>query len=165
MSLRRNRKGRRLLVSLRHTVSLKRLPQVQPVFLLQIMVAFSQALNGSAAHAEALGRGLMLDGRRRLNGLRRAAPHLSLSLEQILLMARTNKANADDLSTEESAAQALFEVCLGLVLQWLSRRDRQPRLSVSAPALNQFPPVGLSSCTSLPLIRPLRARSCPTLQP
>lgn len=160
-----NQQGRFSLPSLRRRVSLTKLPQLQPVFLLQTMVAFSQALNGSAAHAEAVARGLMLDGQRRLNGLCDAAPHLSLSLEQALRMARSTDANDDGLSAEESAAQALFEVCLGLVLQWLSRAGQQPRPSVSA---------ALSPCwssynipvphTSLPLIPRPQARSCPTLQ-
>lgn len=152
-------------MSLRRRVSLNKLPQLQPVFLLQIVVAFSHALNGSAAHVEALAQGLMVDGQRRLNGLRGAAPHVNLSLEQVLRMAGSGTVNHEDLTDQESAAQALFEVCLGLVLQWLSRVDRQPRPSVSAgPSTRLCSAEAPESYASSPLIPSPRARSCPTLQ-
>jgi len=145
-------------------VSLKGLPHLQPVFLLQILVGVSQALNGGAAQAEALARALVLDGQRRLSELRNAAPHVSLSLEQLLKVARADNGEKEDLSAEESAVQALLEVCLGLMLQLLSKRHRWPHPSlycVSSTCLLRFN----TRCpfATFPLILPLRARACPIL--
>lgn len=153
-------KSRFLLRSLGRKVSLKGLPHVEPILLLQILIGVSQALNGSAAHAESVARALILDGQRRLSGLRKAAPHLSLSLDQLLKIARSDEGKSDDLSAEENVVRALLEVCLGLMLQWLSKRNRQSHPSLrSAPSRFflffdiPFPPS--------PLILPLRARACP----
>lgn len=153
------------LVSLGSRVSFEGLPQIQPVFLLQIMVAVSQALNDSAGHAEALARGLVVDGQRRLNGLRQAAPHLALSLEQVLKLARFNSRGDDDLSVEEKAVQALLEVCLGLVLEWLSPRAPRSHPSASTASSKLFSSIDVVFLSNpLPLILPPRARSCPILQ-
>lgn len=135
---------------------------MQPVILLQVLIGISQAMNGSAAHVEVLARALLLDGQRRLSGLRDAAPHLSLSLDQLLKLARSDKRKDDDLSAEECAVQALLEVCVGLMLRWLSKRNRQSLPSVS-PARSKFffsfdDPFPL---TPFPLILPLKARACP----
>ncbi len=158
--------GRFSLLSLRGRVSLQGLPQVQAVFLLQVIVGVSDAFNGGAVHAEALARGLMLDGQRRLNGIRQAAPHLTLSLEHLLRLTRADEGDNDDLSTEESATQALLEMCLGLVLQWLSRRNHRCHPSASAPLSTCFSSFDTNfPLAAVPLMLPLRARSCPTLQP
>jgi len=152
------------LRTLGRKVSLKGLPHLQPVFLLQILVGVSQALNGGAAQAEALARALVLDGQRRLSELRNAAPHVNLSLEQLLKVARTEKGDEEDLSVEESAVQALLEMCLGLMLQLLSKRHRWSR-----PSLHCVPSVCLFCfntrfpSAAFPLILPLRARACPIL--
>ncbi len=157
---------RSTLLSLGARVSLKGWPHVQPVFLLQITVAVSQALNGSAGQAEALARGLVLDGHRRLSVLRQAAPHLSVSREHILGLARSYEQDPHKLSAEESAVQALLELCLGLVLHWLaSSHHRSHFAQLTAPEkFFSFFDVHLPSI-SLPSILPDRARSCPTLQP
>ena len=147
-------------------VSLKGLPRLQPVFLLQILIGVSQALNGGAAQAEALARGLVLDGQRRLSELRSAAPQVNLSLEQLLKVAHANKRDEEDLSAEESAVQALLEVCLGLMLWLLSKRDRRWCPSLYAiPSIRLFCYNARFPFVAFPLILPLRARACPTLQP
>jgi len=153
------------LRTLGRKVSLKGLPHLQPVFLLQILIGVSQALNGGAAQAEALARGLVLDGQRRLSELRNAAPQVSLSLEQLLKVAHANKRDEEDLSAEESAVQALLEVCLGLMLRLLSKKDQR-----WCPSLYAVPPIRLFCYNArfpfvaFPLILPLRARACPILQ-
>ncbi len=154
------------LLCLGARVSLKGLPPVQPLVLLQITVAVSQALNGSAVQAEALARGLVLDGRRRLSVLRQVAPHLSVSREHILGLARSYEQDSHKLSAEESAAQALLELCLGLVLRWLSSSQHRSHVApLTAPEkFFSFFDVHLPSI-SLSSILPVRARSCPTLQP
>lgn len=152
-------------VALGSRVSFEGLPQIQPVFLLQTMVAVSQALNNSAVHAEALARGLVLDGQRRLNGLRQAAPHLPSSLEQILELARSNGRGDDDLSIEERAIQAILEVCLGLVLEWLSPRPHRSHPSASTASSKLLSSIDVLFLSNpLSLILPPRARSCPILQ-
>ena len=152
--------------SLRSRVTFAGLPQVQAVFLLQVLVAVSDTLNGGAVHAEGLARGLVLDGQRRLDSLRRAAPHLTLSVEHLLRLARTDERDDDELSTEESATQALLEMCLGLVLKWLSRGNDHSHRPSSSPPSEWLASLEISlPFASLPLILPLRARSCPTLKP
>lgn len=154
------------LRTLGRKVSLKGLPHLQPVFLLQILVGVSQALNGGAAQAEALARALVLDGQRRLSELRNGAPYVSLSLEQLLKVAGTDKDDEEDLSAEESAVQALLEVCLGLMLQLLSKKHRWSRPSLYAvPSIRLFCSNTCFPFDAFPLILPLRVRACPTLQP
>jgi hypothetical protein len=153
------------LRTLGRKVSLKGLPHLQPVFLLQILVGVSQALNGGAAQVETLARALVLDGQRRLTELRNAAPHVTLSLEQLLKVACADTRDEEALSAEESAVQALLEMCLGLMLQLLSKRHRW---SCPAPCANRsirlFCFNVRFSFVALPLILPLRARACPISQ-
>ena len=153
------------LRTLGRKVSLKGLPHLQPVFLLQILVGVSQALNGGAAQAETLARALVLDGQRRLTELRNAAPHVNLSLEQLLKVARADTRDEEDLSAEESAVQALLEMCLGLMLQLLSKgghRSRPSVYAVSSICLFRFD--ARFPFVAFPLILPLRARACPILR-
>jgi hypothetical protein len=154
-----------VLRTLGRKVSLKGLPHLQPVFLLQILVGVSQALNGGAAQAEALARALVLDGQRRLSELRNAAPHVNLSLEQLVKVARAEKCDEEDLSAEESAVQALLEVCLGLMLQLLSKRSHRSRLSLyCTPSTCLFFFSTRFPFVAFPLILPLRARARPIPQ-
>ncbi len=156
------RKSRLLFRSLGRKVSIEALPHVEPILLLQTLVGVSQALNGSAAHAESLARVLIADGRRRLSGLRDAVPHLSLSLDQLSRLARSDERKDEDLSAEESAARALLEVCLGLVLRWLSKRHPDAHATVWPEPSTLFLSIGIPSLvTPLLLILPLRARACP----
>jgi hypothetical protein len=153
-------KGKAALRALGRKVPLKALPHVQPLFLLQMLIGLSQILNGGAAQPEALARALILDGQQRMRGLRKAAPHLDLSLEHLLDAIRPNGTMEEDLSDEESAVRALLEMCLGLVLHWLSRADDPPYPRASSIAARHLAssPILSRPCSSLCLL--YRARSC-----
>ncbi len=116
-------RSRVILRVLGRKVPLNALPHVQPLFLLQMLIGLSQILNGGAAQSEALARALILDGQQRLRELRDAAPHLDLSLSRLLRRIRASETPDECLSDEESAVQAMIEMCLGLMLRWLSKGD------------------------------------------
>jgi len=116
-------KRKEALRALGRRVPLKGLPNVQPIMLLQMMIGLSQALNGGSARPEAVARALVLDGQQRLRALRKAAPHLDLSLGRLLSKICSSETSDDHLSDEESAVQAMLELCLGLMLRWLSKGD------------------------------------------
>lgn len=103
-------------------VPLHGLPKVQPVLLLQVVIGLSQVLNGAVPQPESVAQGLIADAQRRLRLLRAAAPHLDLSFRRILAWICSHDHPDHELVDEESALQAVLEMCLGLVLQWLSRR-------------------------------------------
>jgi hypothetical protein len=134
---------------------------VQPVFVLQMLIGLSQVLNGGAARPEALARALILDGQQRLRRLREAAPHLDLSLAHLLDRIRSSEARDEQLSDEESAIQAMLEMCLGLIMRWLSKADDRLHPHASSIALKCLLPfaVLLPSCPSF-LHLLFRARSC-----
>ncbi len=150
------------LRALGQKVPLKTLPRVQPIFLLHMLIGLSQLLNGSAAQPEALARALILDGQQRLRRLRKAAPHLDLSLEPLLNRICPNGMADGQLSDEESAAQAMLEMCLGLVLHWLSKTDNEPYSHASSMAVKHLLSfdVLLTLCPSSLHLPPFRARSC-----
>lgn len=150
------------LQALGRRVPVKALPQLQPILLLHALIGFSRTLNSSAAQLEALARALIMDGQQRLRTLRDAAPHLHLPLEQLLEMVRSKDLNTAHPSKEESAVQAMLEMCLGLMLQWLSKRNYRSYPAVSSIAWNLFLPVdALFRSCHLPLLLPLRIRACP----
>jgi hypothetical protein len=154
-------KRKAVLHTLGQKVPLKALPHVQPIFLLQILIGLSQILNGSAAQPEALARALILDSQRRLQRLREAAPHLDVSLDTLLNKIRPHGTADEDLSDEESAVQALFEMCLGLMLHWLSKANDRSYPPLSSVAAKRLPSVGVllrSISPSLHLL--VTARSC-----
>lgn len=162
MSSPRRRKAVSSLRALGRKVPLGALPQLQPMVLLQALCGVSQTLNLSAAHLEALARGLILDGQQRLRRLRDAAPHLHLPLEHLLEMTRSRDGNREALSDEESAVQAMLEMCLGLMLQWLLKRNCRWHLAISYFArklLLPFDALRSPQCSPVPV--PLRARACP----
>jgi hypothetical protein len=145
-------------------VPLKVLPQVQPILLLQALIALSHTLNGSAAQLEALARTLISDGQQRLGRLRDAAPHIHLPLDQLLEMVRFKGDNREDLSEEAIAVQAMLEMYLGLMLQWLSKRNCRFYPAMSSVARKHlFPANVLLPPRYSPLLLPLRARACPIL--
>jgi len=149
------------LQALRRKVPLDALPHVQPMFLLQMLIGFSQILNGGAARSEALARTLILDGQQRLCRLREVAPHLDLSLVPLLEKIRPSETGDEPFSDEERAVQAMLEMCLGLVLHWLSKRDDEFCPCVFSIVVKRLPvlDVVLASCfSSLHLL--FRARSC-----
>jgi hypothetical protein len=162
MSSSRKEKAMSSLRALTRRVPLKSLPQLQPILLLQTVVGLSQTLNGSAAQLEALARALILDGQQRLCRLRDAAPHLHLPLAQLLEMIRSKDDNREGLSEEESAVQAMLEMCLGLMLQWLSRRTYRSYPATSCIACRLLIPFDalLPFCRPA-LLLPLRVRACP----
>ena len=120
------------LKALGRKVPLKTLSQVQPVVLLRMLVGLSQILNGGAAQAEGAARALILDGQRRLRALGRAAPHLDLSLSRLLGSILSDETPDDRLPEEESAFRAVLEMCLGLMLRWIYRRDDRPQAVASS---------------------------------
>jgi hypothetical protein len=143
-------------------VPVKALPQVQPILLLQALVGFSQTLNGSAAQLEALARGLILDSQQRLRRLRDAAPHVHLPLEQLLEMIRSRDDSREDLSQEERAVQAMLEMCLGLMLQWLVKRNCRSYPAISPVIWRVLLPLDfLPPSCCFPLLLPPRVRACP----
>lgn len=103
-------------------VSLRGLPKVQPVLLLQVVMGLSQVLNGAVAQPESVAQTLIADAHRRLLALRGAAPHLDLSFRRMLAWVCSHDDPDDELVEEEGALQAVLEMCLGLMLHWLSRR-------------------------------------------
>jgi len=150
------------LRALGRKVPLKALSHVQPIFLLQMLIGLSQVLNGGGARPEALARALILDGQQRLRRIRKAAPHLDLSLEHLLSRIRPSETRDERLSDEESAVQAMLEMCLGLMLRWLSKAADQsyphPSSSIVVrrlPSADMTPPFCFSSLHLL-----FRARSC-----
>jgi hypothetical protein len=145
-------------------VPLEVLPQVQPILLLHTLIGLSQTLNSSAVQLEALARALIMDGQQRLRRLRNAAPHLHLPLEQLLEMVRREDDNREHLSKEESALQAMLEMCLGLMLQWLSRRDCCSYPATASITGKLVLPVdAFFRSRPFPLLLPFRVRACPIL--
>jgi hypothetical protein len=155
--------GKRVVVpsleALRRKVNLETLAHLQPLLLLQMVVGVSQTVNSHISHSPALARTLLLSGQQRMRDLLDAAPRLHLPLEQVLEFCRAGDV---DRTPEETAAQALFELCLGLMLHWLaeiacrqpatfalrSRKRARPSYSLSYPS--QSPPRA-RSCLSAPL--------------
>jgi hypothetical protein len=113
------------LHTLRRKITRDTLASLQPILLLQMLVGVSQTVNGSVSRSRALARTLLLSGRQRLSALLASAPRLQLSVEQVLAFCRPGDAKS---TPEKEAAQALLEVCLGLMLHWLTQHNncRQP---------------------------------------
>jgi hypothetical protein len=126
-----------------------------------MLIGLSQVLNGSAAKPEALARALILDGQERLRALRKAAPHLDLSLDRLLSRICSNETMDEQLSEEESAIQAVLEMYLGLILRWLSKSDDWAGPRTSSVVVKPLPPLDvlLMSLSSSPHLL-FRARSC-----
>lgn len=150
------------LRALRQKVAVETLAHVQPILLLRILIGLSQSLNGRIAQPEALARALLLDGRQRLRRLLDAAPRLNLPLEDVLKILRSGDGDSEEQTAEESAIQALLEMCLGLMLQWLAEKKAQSEVSApSKKAQRIYTPY--SPSLHLLLLRPPRTRACPTL--
>jgi len=150
--------GKRVAVpsldALRRKVNLETLAHLQPLLLLQMVVGVSQTVNSHISHSPALARTLLLSGQQRMRELLDAAPRLHLPLEQVLEFCRAGDA---ERTPEEAAAQALFELCLGLMLHWLAEiACRQPATFVPRSRKRARP----SYTLSYPSQSPPRARSC-----
>jgi hypothetical protein len=111
-------------------IELQILAGLQPILLLQMLGGLSQAVTHSVFHTQALARTLLLSGQQQLHALLAAAPRLRLPLDRVLASRHSGSA---DPTPEEAAAQALLEVCLGLMLEWMAGKARRPRFN--APPL------------------------------
>ncbi|HUX75547.1 MAG TPA: hypothetical protein VMY40_02760 [Anaerolineae bacterium] len=145
------------LEALRRKVNLETLALLQPLMLLQMVVGVSQTVNESVSNSQALARTLLLSGQQRLRELLDAAPRLHLPVERVLELCRADDA---ERTPEEAAAQALFELCLGLMLHWMAETAGQRRTIFSTRSEQ---PVSPSYFLAYPPLRSLRARSCPYL--
>ena len=146
------------LHALRRRVTLETLNDLQPLLLLQMLVGVSQTVNSSVSRSRALARTLLLNGRQRLHDLLAAAPRLHLPVERVLELCHASDA---ERKPEETAAQALLELCLGLMLQWMaedghrhrtpvipSRRQRtMPSCFLMFPLIPSTQDTPLSSCS------------------
>lgn len=150
-----------VLRKLGRKMSFDRLTQVQPMVLLQVAIGLSQMVNGGAARPDQMARALILDGQQRLRALRRAAPHLDLSLARLVGSICSDGSPEERVSEEESAVQAVLEMCVGFLLRWLSGRDGASRRTASSlvgkPSLDASILVFGRTSSLFPLSR---ARSC-----
>lgn len=142
------------LHTLRRQVTLEALAGLQPLLLLQMLVGVSQTINSSVSHSQALARTLLLSGQQRLCDLLAAAPRLHLPVEQVLEMCRSTD---EEPTPEETAAQALLELCLGLMLRWMAEGARQPCTPVMPSGRQRILPSYFLFFSSP---RPPRTRSC-----
>ena len=142
------------LDALRRKVNLDTLAHLQPLLLLQMLAGVSQTVNSSVSNSRALARTLLLSGQQRLRELLDATPRLHLSVERVLELCRTNDAQH---TQEETAAQALFELCLGLMLHWMAEQTGQ-RHTIVTPCSG--PRVSYSYFLASPSLCRPQARSC-----
>jgi hypothetical protein len=142
------------LHALRRKITLQALARLQPVLLLQMLVGISQSVNSSVSRSQTLARTLLLSGQQRLHDLLAAAPRLHLSVDQLLEFCRSGGAKR---TPEEDAAQALLEVCLGLMLQWMTENARRHRTSATVSRRQRVSPSYFPLYSSR---RPPRTRSC-----
>jgi hypothetical protein len=85
-----------------------------------------------------------------------SAPRLRLPLERVLASRHADDA---ERTPEETAAQALLELCLGLLLQWMAEQTHRPCNRV-VPSRQRMIPLHFFSFSSS---SPPRARSGPHL--
>jgi hypothetical protein len=147
------------LDALRRKIELQMLAGLQPLLLLQMLGGLSQAVSHSVSHTQALARTLLLSGQQQLRALLPTAPRLRLPLERTLTSSHSGSANP---TPEEAAAQALLEVCLGLMLEWIARKSRRPRFSTLPLPYNRRQVLPAYSPSSSAFC-PLRARLCITI--
>lgn len=136
---------------LRRKVNLQQvLAGLQPILLLQMLGGLSQAVSSGVSQTQALARTLLLSGHQRLRTILAAAPRLRLFPEHV---------PASDSTPEEAAAQALIEVCLGLMLEWIAHRARRSHCDLPPLPYSQWQ--GLSPYSSASFaFYPLEARCC-----
>ena len=121
------------LHALRRKVALETLSRLQPLLLLQMLVAVSQTVSSSVSNSQALAHTLLMSGQQRLQRLLATAPRLHLPVDRVLELCRSGDAEG---TPEEAAAQALVELCLGLMLQWMAEYARQHR-TTTVPSRQQ----------------------------
>jgi hypothetical protein len=147
------------LDALRRKVTLDALAGLQPLLLLQMLGGVSQTVSSSVSRSGALARTLLLSGQQRLRDLLDAAPRLHLPVEQLLQFCHVDDA---DHTPEATAAQALLELCLGLLLLWMAERAHRPCTRVALSRRQRMMPSHFFSFSSS---RPPRTRSCPHVLP
>jgi len=153
------RKAASSLEALRRKVNLETLAHLQTLVFLQMLVGVSQTVNESVSSSQALARTLLLNGQQRLREMLDAAPRLHLPVERLLELCHAGDA---EHTPEETAAQALFELCLGLMLCWMAKKPCQRR-TIATPCSG--PRLSPSFILAYPSPRPSRARSCLYLTP
>jgi len=132
------------LHALRRKVTLETITGLQPLLLLQMLMGVSQTVNGGLSRSQVLARTLLLSGQQRLRDLLAAAPRFHLPTERLLEICHSGDA---ERTPEETAAQALLELCLGLMLRWMSEDARRsyatavlsPWQRILSPYLPSFP--------------------------
>jgi hypothetical protein len=125
--------------------------RLQSLLLLSAVV--SRAVSRQVSSSQVLIESLLLGGRERLEALLVAASRIKLPTR--------GQPDGESVSSDETAIQALLERCLDLILQWMTRNEREsgaysaplPRLMnallIDSPAPSpDFP--GLRLCFSLP---------------
>jgi hypothetical protein len=145
------------LNALRRKVTVETLASLQPVLLLQMVVGVSQSVNTSVSRSRALARTMFLSGQQRLHNLLASAPRLHLPVEQVLALCHSS---STEYTPEEAAAQALLELCIALILQWLTECACRRRTTVTLCKRQRIAPPYLLALTSERLPR---TRSCPTI--
>jgi hypothetical protein len=146
------------LQTLRRKLALQTLSSLQPILLLQMVMGISHSVNSRFCHSRTLARSLLLNSQQRLHELLASAPRLHLPVEQMLEFCRPDGAKHEPRTPEEAAAQALFELCLGLMLQWMS--DHARSYATTGVACRRCAPVGPYPL-SYPSLLPIRSRKCP----
>ena len=145
------------LQALRRKITVETLANLQPLLLLQMVMGVSQTLNSRVSRSRTLARTLLLSGQQRLNDLLASAPRLHIPVDRLLEFCRTDNT---EHTAEEAAAQALIELCVGLMLQWMAERARRYRAPVTLCKQRLISPLYFLPNNSL---RPPRARSCPNM--
>jgi hypothetical protein len=145
------------LNALRRKVTIETLTHLQPILLLQMVVGVSQSVNTSVSRSRALARTMFLSGQQRLHNLLASAPRLHLPVEQVLALCR---AGGTEHTPEEAAAQALLELCIALILQWLTACARRRRTTATLCKRQRVASPYLLSFASE---SPPRTRSCPSV--
>jgi hypothetical protein len=145
------------LDALRRKVTVETLTNLQPLLLLQMIAGVSQSVNSSVSRSRTVARTLFLSGQQRLQGLLASAPRFRLPVEQMLALCRSGGMTH---TPEEAVVQALLELCIAMILQWLTECACRRRATVTVGRRQRVAsphPLFLAS-DSLP-----RARSCPTV--
>lgn len=140
--------------TLRRKIVLEVLARLQPLLLLQMLAGLSRTATTGISQAQALARSLLLDGRQRLLSILAAAPRLHLPMDKLRELAQSDQTAQ---TPEQAAAQALIELCLGLILQWLNSYLRRHRNQTGYKLLQ----VSYFYLPSHTLFELPRTRACP----
>ncbi len=143
--------------ALQRRVILETVSNLQSLLLLQVLIGISQTVNSSVSSSRALARTLILSGQQRLHDLLSNTPRIKLPLERLLELCKTGEACDAQRSPEKAAAQALIELCLGLMLQWMAGHTHPRYVAVTACARQSIPSLSFPFYPS----RPQRVRSSP----